>query len=813
MKNYYGKTYENKGLLALPERIFKRLRMLPCGLDQMSYAFAKRPCLLPAVVLAADCLISYRSGSMIPPVFLSVFIVVFYAVFCCSNSKEKTFRKQAFQHRLGYANRFAVMSCGLILAVVVTLLGYKIVSRLNASCYLSENGGYPCVITSVTYKLSGDTDITACFDGGALAKIRYRGDLSDLESLYPGDCLTLFGTLKEPEKAGNPGEFDYREYLRSEGILYIFSCDRFVKTGNAFVLYRIAGYLQQFFFEFRREAVSAVSDTFDDSFKALTAAVCTGDRSLLEESVQRDFKMSCCSHLLAVSGTHFAGFLACLPSVLDLLGIKRRKAMVAYVLFCVTVGCLTGWGSSVTRAAVMSICAFAARDWLSALSLASVVMVTADPFCPMSSAFQMSFCAVLAIKTCSGKITELLMRFQLGEKISSVLSVTVSASLGMMPFWSDISMRPDLEHLLIQIGGSFAAGACCTFFIPCVLLCILLPFWSGYLSSPLLLCLKCLKKLVSAGSVMSGNGGAPVHLSNMLLFMAGITVFLLFMPPCLIRRLFLKISAAVLACLVGFEAVSVVNKPLCTVVFADVGQGDCCLIMTPELNCLIDGGTFEEGGRTVRNLLDYYGIGKADVCIMSHWDTDHAGGLAALCSQGRTGLILSSYVPCAGENDKDVNEFFRSAEISPVKEAYLSCLAEITAGERIRLSDSVYIDVLYPDSGTGGGNEESLVVMLDIEGKEETKILFTGDIGTSTESLLIGSDADIDCDILKVAHHGSKYSTSCEFIEACSPAVAVISVGEHNFYGHPAPETLERLETYGCEVFRTDREGAVVLVY
>ena len=116
-----------------------------------------------------------------------------------------------------------ILVCGLILAVVVTLLGYKIVSRLNASCYQSENGGYPCVITSVTYKLSGDTDITACLDGGALAKIRYRGDLSDLESLFPGDCLTLFGTLKEPEKAGNPGEFDYREYLRSKGILYIFS--------------------------------------------------------------------------------------------------------------------------------------------------------------------------------------------------------------------------------------------------------------------------------------------------------------------------------------------------------------------------------------------------------------------------------------------------------------------------------------------------------------------------------------------------------------------------------------------------------------
>ena len=72
---------------------------------------------------------------------------------------------------------------------------------------------------------------------------------------------------------------------------------------------------------------------------------------------------------------------------------------------------------------------------------------------------------------------------------------------------------------------------------------------------------------------------------------------------------------------------------------------------------------------------------------------------------------------------------------------------------------------------------------------------------------------DIDCDILKVAHHGSKYSSSEDFIEACSPEAAVISVGKNNFYGHPTPETLERLDSYGCEVFRTDREGAVILNY
>ena len=83
----------------------------------------------------------------------------------------------------------------------------------------------------------------------------------------------------------------------------------------------------------------------------------------------------------------------------------------------------------------------------------------------------------------------------------------------------------------------------------------------------------------------------------------------------------------------------------------------------------------------------------------------------------------------------------------------------------------------------------------------------------STELELLESGVDLDCDILKVAHHGSKYSSSYEFIEACSPDAAVISVGAHNFYGHPAPDTLDRLNTYGYEVFRTDEEGAVVMEY
>ena len=645
-------------------------------------------------------------------------------------------------------------------------------------------------------------------------KLAHANFYCDHEAFYPGDSLVIYGNFKKPSSAGNPGEFDYGKYLRKKGILYVISCERYEIVEKAGFPFSITGSVRSFFYELRRQSFDTVTSFFDDADKSLAAAVCLGDKSLISSDVKRDFKMSCCSHLLAVSGTHFAGFMACIPMVLNVFKVKRKNAFIVQVLFCLLIGCLTGWSDSVTRAAIMSICLFADREWLSALSLASVTMISADPFCPLSSGFQMSFCAVIAIKVYSGKISDFLIKLHLGEKTATVISVPVAAVLGMIPFWSDISMRPDFEHLSIQIAGSFIAGAACTFFIPCVLLCYLLPFGSRYLSMPLKLCLELLLRIVNIGSSLSEMGGSPVHLNSYLLLILGITVFLFMLPPSVLRRLFMKPAAFVLAVAVGVNAFTLIRKPTCRVVFADVGQGDCCLIITPDKTCLIDAGTYDEGSTTVSDLLDYYGINRVDICVMSHWDVDHAGGIAALCDQGRTKTILTSYVPLSDEHDKDVQEFLLSTSLSGSDNSrFLSKLQGIYEGDRVYLSGSVYFDVLYPSSNLGGGNENSLVLKLQVMGSEETSILFTGDIGMSSETEILESGIDPNCDILKVAHHGSKHSSSIEFIEACSPDAAVISVGAHNFYGHPAPDTLDRLNSYGCEVFRTDEEGAVVMEF
>ena len=813
MKDLYGKTYDEYRLLRLRSGILRRLGSLCSDVCNLIGVLYKRPVVIPAFLALLCSFVSYYSASFLPSVLICLPLMAegVYFAFYSKGKRE---------------GGIAFLIVSLMFCTMMLYIGFFISNRLNAAY---DNDSLKCVVTKTSRDLSGDLDMTVRLEGGAYAKVSFYCVHDDFD---PGDVLILYGKIKEPSKAGNPGEFDYREYLRKQGILYTVSCNRYRVVKQAGFPMNFMGYLQRLFFRFRQSVFETVTASFDDGFKALAAAVCIGDRSLISDGIERDFKMSCSSHLLAVSGTHFSGFLLCLPIILNVLNVKPKKALSAHIIFCIFIGCLTGWSDSVTRAAVMSICVFADREWVSALSLASIIMIMADPFCALSAGFQMSFCAVVAIKVYSGKISELLKKVYVAELLAKVISPAVAAGLGLIPFWSDISMRPDPEHLLIQILGSFIAGCACTFFVPCVILCRLMPFWTQYLSAPLLCCLNVLYRLVRFGSFLSEQSGPPVHFSRLLLVVFGLFVFLYMMPASIFRRMLVRPVAFFLAVLIGFESFSYIRKPDCRVVFADVGQGDCCLVITPDKTCLIDAGTYKEGSTTVSDLLDYYGISRIDVCVMSHWDVDHAGGIAALCEQGRTGCILTSYVPSVDDPDKDVREFFKSvspdstfesdslesaigfgSSDSTFESLFLSQMSLVRAGDRIILSDSVYFDVLYPSFGTGGGNESSLVMMLHVTGSEDISILFTGDIGSDTESALISSGLDLDCDILKTAHHGSKYSSSQDFISACSPDIAVISVGAGNLYGHPSPETLKRFESYGCEVFRTDTEGAVVLEY
>lgn len=232
--------------------------------------------------------------------------------------------------------------------------------------------------------------------------------------------------------------------------------------------------------------------------------------------------------------------------------------------------------------------------------------------------------------------------------------------------------------------------------------------------------------------------------------------------------------------------------------FIDVGQGDCTLIQSGDTNILIDAGT-TESGRIIYKYLKNLKIDHLDYFIGSHPHEDHLGGAA---------LVLSWI---------DAETVFLNSDITTAYfyERFIDTLIDKNITPFIPDFDCVYevgpfrIEFLSPKKDFGDTNDNSLVLTVQFG---EVKALFTGDAERAVEAELIQSKADISADILKVGHHGSRYASSAEFLNAVYPGVSVIQCGTGNSYGHPHEEVLQRLENVGSAVLRTDKEGSIVLI-
>jgi competence protein ComEC len=278
------------------------------------------------------------------------------------------------------------------------------------------------------------------------------------------------------------------------------------------------------------------------------------------------------------------------------------------------------------------------------------------------------------------------------------------------------------------------------------------------------------------------------------------------MPKSYAKKMLSKIFTFIIALGVGLNIAFSLNRPIATVIFTDVGQGDCTVILCNRKCIIIDGGDVGEGKNTIIPLLNYYGIRKVDIAILTHPHSDHAAGLLELIEAEKV-FSIGTPVISIEENQRDSNSIFLPNEL----------LYQLDAGDNVEICDKVKLFALSPSpdkliEGEEGVNENSLVSLLQIG---NTGILFMGDAGFQTEDNLIQNQDYADflmqsVDFLKVGHHGSKYSTSSEFLVSMKIKAAVISVGP-NYFGHPTDETLNRLIAENINVFRTDLNGAVIL--
>ena len=234
------------------------------------------------------------------------------------------------------------------------------------------------------------------------------------------------------------------------------------------------------------------------------------------------------------------------------------------------------------------------------------------------------------------------------------------------------------------------------------------------------------------------------------------------------------------------------------VTYIDIGQGDSELIETPDgKTMLIDTGESSESNK-LDSVLQEHGITKIDVLIGTHPHTDHIGGMRHIVEEYNVGEI---YMPNASANTKTFEKLLDAIEAADIP------MYEAKSGVNISLGEYVECCFLGPAADYADLNDASAVAMLKYG---DTGFLFTGDAEETAEQDILDEYGNaLQCDVLKVGHHGSSTSTSEDFLDAVNPTYAVISCGENNDYGHPHAETLSKLSSRNIQVFRTDLSGDI----
>lgn len=699
---------------------------------------------------------------------------------------------------------------------------------------------------SVTVKDEGlrivlsDTDIAA--SGVRVIVSLYNAGDTDIREI-PGRRITAYGKLREPPGADNPGCFDYRIYLRSRGIGYAFSAKSLEISDDGPVSVR-ARY-KRWLFETREDFLDRFSDP---EIRAFIKGVVFGDKSDISEETLEDFTANGTGHILAVSGLH-TGFLYSLLRFLQ--GRRRTLPAAAFVIMILIMyGDMTLWSPSTMRAVTVltvSLLSMYARrpfDLLSAVSASALLILVIEPYQLLSTGFQMSFLALLGIAF----LAEPLSHFTGGTYAGDMLAAAVSVQAGILPLTALVFHRINILSIFINIPVIFMASV----IVPGCMMILFITMAAGTVPGFAILIIEGLSEIimrfnssVSAGGYFSGlitSAGIPVLVLAYLFMMLTASEWTRIK---LLRREYRGLVRAYL-CILAF---SVCLLPAAyntfsddEIVFVSVGQGDCTHIRAGGKDILIDGG-----GDTERNigkdvLMPYLlanGAERAELACVTHLHTDHALGILQLSQEYPVGAIcipsdyrksLESQHVRNTETSSGKHETTDTEGTDDTQQFITDLLPEIMKepgkvhfiehGSRIHITDDVYIDTIWPIEEESGGididdpNEHNMVYTISYKG---IKIMVTGDLLEEDELKMIEyyrnkssiQENPLKCDVLKVAHHGSKSSSSEAFLDAASPSIAVIQVGANNFYGHPHQQTIDRLEERGIPIYRTDLNGAV----
>jgi competence protein ComEC len=623
-----------------------------------------------------------------------------------------------------------------------------------------------------------------------------------------GQRVSVELKLSRPRGFRNPGGFDYPAFLRREGILLVGS-------GRAESLVPLTPDEPPWPVRVKRWAVAAIGAHLPESSAALLAGLILGEKTGLPPEADEAFRRAGVYHILAVSGFNVALLASSVFFVLTALGVSRRTTAVTAGAALVGFALVVGGQASVLRATVMGLLLLAAMlldresQLMNALALAALVLLAWRPGDLWDPGFQLSFAATAGIIYLAPSITSRLVSLGWPGWLATAVAVSVGAQAAVTPVMLTHFNQLSLVGIAANLVVVPLAAVATTLGMLALLVALASAVAADVFFQALWLVLLALRATVWAAAAVPA---AMVHLPApgwaAILAWSGT----LALVPVLGARRWTRPAAA--GCLAAALALSIWPwvKPgdgRLRVTFLDVGQGDAILVELPEgPRLLVDGGPagarrLDVGERVVAPFLWNLPAARLDAIAVSHSDPDHSGGLRAVLTRFRVSELWENGRWGPGSEDT-----LRAAERSG------ACRRTLVAGQRIWLG-SALVTVLNPDGTLSldepppkGENEESLVLRLDWRG---FSLLLTGDLGRPGEDRVLASRAPVRALALKVGHHGSRFSSTDDFLAATRAAVAVISVGARNPFRHPTPEALARLEAAGARIYRTDRDGAVIL--
>ena len=625
-----------------------------------------------------------------------------------------------------------------------------------------------------TTKIDGDK-LYLEFNNNLIGNYYFNSELERNSFHYKiGDKVKIIGKLYEPSNNTIPNTFNYKKYLYHKGIKYIINIENIELIKRNKNIFNII----------KNNIIERISNINNNEY---LYAFILGKSSYIDSEIYNNYKINGITHLFALSGLHVSMFSSFLLLVFKKMKLNENISYLLTSIFLILFSFLASFTPSILRAVIFFILSSINNIYYlyikpkNLLYLTFIILVIINPNYLFNTGFLLSF-----------SITYFILLFnenyKINNKMLSILIISIISLLASFPIIINMSYELNIIGFLNNL--VFIPFVSYLVF-PSALISVILPLFSNILNI--------LTNIMEYISNISSN---ILNITLIFSKMNYIEIIIYYILLILMIKLNKKICLIMFIFIIYlYLKVNIDSNKY--VYFLDVGQGDSTLLKLNDKNILIDTGgiitykSYDEWNKRNNtfnlmndNIILFFksiGIKKIDYLIITHGDNDHCGFAKDLINNFKVKEVIFN---CGNYNylEKEIISLLETKNIK-----YKKCINKL---------DNLYF---LQTKEYNNENDNSNVIYTELNGY---KFMFMGDASITTEKEIMNRYNISDIDVLKVGHHGSRTSSSKEFIKDINPKYSIISVGKNNRYGHPSKEVLENLKE--SKIYRTDEDGSIM---